>query len=155
MGSTSVRAVVQTRLMSESGRYPRATPRAGLRALVVDDHLDTAESLATFLDYVGLDSRTAMDGQQALTLATDWQPHVGIFDLHMPGLDGVELARQIRAQTWKSRPLLIAVTGWSDRGRESALASGFDHWAQKPVEPMELVQMIQGYFQLSPSPPSP
>ena len=135
--------------MSDSGRYPQATPRAGLRALVVDDHLDAAESLAIFLDYVGVDSRTAMDGQEALAVATEWQPDIGIFDLHMPGLDGVELARQIRAQTWKSRPLLIAVTGWSDRGRESALSSGFDHWAQKPVEPMVLVQMIQGYFQLT------
>jgi len=139
--------------MSDSGRYPRATPRAGLRALVVDDHLDTAETLATFLDYVGLDSRTAMDGQQALAVATEWQPHVGIFDLHMPGLDGAELARQIRAQSWQARPLLIAVTGWSDRGREAALASGFDHWAQKPVEPMVLVELIQGYFQLIASSP--
>ena len=138
--------------MSESGRYPSATPRAGLRALVVDDHLDSAESLAMFLDYVGVDSKTAMDGQQALAVATEWKPHIGIFDIHMPGLDGVELARQIRAQTWESRPLLIAVTGWGDRARQSALSSGFDHWAEKPVDPMALVQMIQGYFQLAPSP---
>lgn len=137
--------------MNESARQSRSTPRAGLRALVVDDHLDSAESLAVFLDYVGLDSRTALDGRKALEVATEWQPDIGIFDLHMPGLDGAELARRIRAQSWKSRPLLIAVTGWADRGRESALSSGFDHWAQKPVDPMALVQMIQGYFRLAPS----
>ena len=135
--------------MSDSGRYPRGTPRAGLRALVVDDHLDAAESLAIFLDYAGLESKTAMDGQQALSLATEWHPHVGIFDIHMPGLNGVELARQIRAQTWESRPLLIAVTGWGDEVRESALSSGFDHWALKPVDPMTLVKMIQEYFQIT------
>jgi CheY-like chemotaxis protein len=135
--------------MSDTGRYPSGTPRAGLRALVVDDHLDAAETLAMFLDYVGIDSQTAVDGQQALALATEWHPHIGIFDIRMPGLDGVELARQIRAQNWESRPLLIAVTGWGDQVRESALSSGFDHWAQKPVEPMSLVRMIQGYFQIA------
>jgi len=135
--------------MSETGRYPRATPRAGLRALVVDDHLDAAESLALFLDYAGLESRTAMDGERALSMASEWHPHIGIFDIHMPGLNGVELARQIRAQTWEARPLLIAVTGWGDQARESALASGFDHWAQKPVDPMALVKMIQDYFHIT------
>lgn len=132
--------------MSDTGRYPNATPRSGLRALVVDDHLDSAESLAAFLEYAGVESRTAMDGQRALAMATEWRPHIGIFDIHMPGLDGVELAREIRAHPWESRPLLIAVTGWGDGVRESALAAGFDHWAQKPVEPMQLVEMIQTYF---------
>jgi CheY-like chemotaxis protein len=120
---------------------------------VVDDHLDAAESLAIFLDYAGIESRTAMDGQQALAVATEWHPHIGIFDIRMPGVDGVELARQIRAQGWESRPLLIAVTGWGEEVRESALSSGLDHWATKPVDPMALVKMIQGYFRLGPSPP--
>src|SRR5262245_32977627 len=116
-GGDPRRLVSQTSGMSDSGRYPRATPRAGLRALVVDDHLDAAESLAIFLDYAGIESRTAMDGQKALAVATEWHPHIGIFDIRMPGVDGVELARQIRAQGWESRPLLIAVTGWGDQVR--------------------------------------
>jgi len=103
-----------------------------------------------FLDYAGLESRTAMDGERALALASEWHPHIGIFDIHMPGIDGVTLARQIRAQTWEARPLLIAVTGWGDQVRESALASGFDHWAEKPVDPMTLVKMIQDYFHITP-----
>jgi len=135
--------------MSSMSRYPSGTPRAGLRALVVDDHLDAAETLAMFLDYAGIDSRTALDGRQALQMATEWHPHIGIFDMRMPGLDGMGLAREIRAQNWESRPLLIAVTGWGDQVRESALSSGFDHWAQKPVEPMTLVKMIQGYFHIT------
>jgi DNA-binding response OmpR family regulator len=66
-----------------------------------------------------------------------------VLDLLMPKLDGREVARQVRAQSWAARPLLIALTGWStERDRTSALEAGFDHYVTKPLEPGWLIRLI-------------
>jgi two-component system CheB/CheR fusion protein len=69
-----------------------------------------------------------------------------VLDLLMPGLDGRDVARRIRAQSWNKRPLLIALTGWTgERERSSALEAGFDDYVMKPVEPAWLVHRIEAY----------
>ncbi len=65
----------------------------------------------------------ALDGRKALAIASLWRPDICVLDLQMPELDGREVARQIRAQTWKQRPLLIALTGWTTPARPSAVRS--------------------------------
>ncbi len=140
------------RLLDEhpsSQRQP--APTTGLKALVADDFPDAAESFAMFLDYAGIEVVTAADGEAALSLAQELKPDICILDIQMPKMDGLDLARAIRAQQWKKRPLLIAMTGWTHVVSErAALDAGFDHWSKKPVDLMWLVTIIQDHFGLVP-----
>jgi CheY-like chemotaxis protein len=116
------------------------------RVLVADDYQDAAESLALLLQCTGARTEIALDGRKALAKASIWRPDICVLDLQMPELDGREVARQIRTQTWKQRPLLIALTGWTtQQDRISALEAGFDYYVTKPVEPSWLVRLIQAY----------
>jgi CheY-like chemotaxis protein len=117
-----------------------------IRVLVADDYSDAAESIAMILEGVGVEACIAVDGEQALARANEWRPHVCVLDVDMPKLDGNEIARRIREQSWEERPLLIAMTGWvASANRTRALNAGFDHWVGKPFEPAQLVQLIRDY----------
>ncbi len=94
----------------------------------------------------GTRTEIALDGRQALAVASRWRPDVCVLDLQMPKLNGCEVASQIRAQTWNQRPLLVALTGWTTQhDRVSALEAGFDYYVTKPVEPSWLVRLIQSW----------
>lgn len=116
------------------------------RVLIADDYKDAAESLALLLQCTGVRTQIALDGREALAIASRWRPDVCVLDLQMPELDGREVARQIRTQAWKQRPLLIALTGWTTaQDRVSAVEAGFDYYVTKPVEPAWLVRLIHTY----------
>jgi DNA-binding response OmpR family regulator len=101
----------------------------GLRLLVVDDNRDAADSLAMLLGLWGHQPRVAYDGETALRAARAEPPDAVLLDLGMPGLDGYDLARDLRPAA------LIAVTGYADTAhRERAAAAGFDHFFVKPVD---------------------
>src|SRR2546430_1508313 len=114
-----------------------------LSVLVVDDHPDTADSLAEILALHGHRPRVALGGLDALALAGPEPPEVVLPDLVMPGVDGFELARRLREQA-ASPPVLVALTGCSSaRDRERVLTAGFDLHLIKPVEPTTLVGVLQ------------
>jgi DNA-binding response OmpR family regulator len=117
------------------------------RVLIADDYMDAAESLAMLLAAdSNFETEVALDGEEALERANEWHPHICVLDLDMPKVDGREIARQIREQEWKERPLLIALTGWTSlRDRSGALDAGFDHYIPKPVDPSVIVNLVQGY----------
>jgi two-component system, OmpR family, response regulator len=101
----------------------------GLRLLVVDDNRDAADSLAMLLGLWGHRARVAYDGASALRAAGAEPPDAVLLDLGMPGLDGYDLATDLRPAA------LIAVTGYADRAhRDRADAAGFDHFFVKPVD---------------------
>ena len=114
------------------------------RALVVDDAPDVTEMLSFVLRYAGYEVVPAFSGAQALDAARAGCFDVVVSDIGMPGMSGYELAAQLRAlEDYQGTPL-IAVTGFSmydDRDR--ALASGFDAFVNKPVNPRELVSLIE------------
>ena len=121
---------------------PQAAPR---RVLIADDNADAADSLALMLQLEGHEVRTTRDGREALAAAEAWHPDVAVLDIGMPGLNGYDVARAIRAAPWGGQMMLIAVTGWGqadDRAR--ATAAGFDHHCTKPVEPQQLDRLIAG-----------
>ena len=77
----------------------------------------------------------ASDGAQALALAEQFAPHVLFLDIGMPGMDGYQLARALRADPRQRHALLVALTGWGgaeDRARTAA--AGFDLHLTKPVD---------------------
>jgi CheY-like chemotaxis protein len=123
---------------------PYSVKQTAVRVLVADDYPDSAESLAALLAYAGFDVQISHDGEDALERVRLWQPHVCILDLSMPKLNGFDLARWIRKQSWAHRPQLIALTGWARADDlERARAAGFDHHFSKPADPLEIVRVIQ------------
>jgi CheY-like chemotaxis protein len=114
-----------------------------VRVLVVDDNADAAESVALFLRLEGHDTITALDGLQAIELCRSFAPDVVVIDIGLPGLNGYELAQQLRASPETAHMQLIALTGY---GQESdvraAKEAGFDHHFIKPMNPAEIHRVI-------------
>lgn len=105
------------------------------RILVVDDNRDAAESLAALLGLLGAQTAVAFGGTEALRAAEDFDPTLGILDIGMPGMDGCELARRLRAHPRHRGMGLIALTGWGQPGDRARIAqAGFDHHLLKPVD---------------------
>jgi signal transduction histidine kinase len=106
------------------------------RILVADDNRDALDSLVELLAMAGHETHKACDGAQALEAATRVRPDVILLDIGMPGMDGYEVARRIRAQPWGHEPRLVALTGWGqENDRKRSREAGFDaHW----VKPLEL-----------------
>jgi CheY-like chemotaxis protein len=113
------------------------------RILVVDDNRDAADSLALLLEAHGHDVRAVYDGHSAVEVAPRFRPQIVLLDLGMPGLDGFETARRLRATLPDAAPYLVAITGWGqERERRQATAAGFDQHFVKPVDPNELTRLL-------------
>lgn len=123
----------QTRAPGHAAPTP-SSPTSAKRVLVVDDNEDAAESLALLLQTKGYDTRAAFDGFQGLAAVAEFDPDVVFLDIGMPVLDGLEVARRLRAQYPDRGLRLVALTGWGlpDDHRRSAQA-GFDAHMVKPV----------------------
>jgi CheY-like chemotaxis protein/two-component sensor histidine kinase len=120
-----------------------ATNGAGLRVLVVDDNLDSAETLALLLTFAGHDVRTAHEGETALQEAGSFHPQVVVLDIGLPKMNGYEVARRLRQQPEMSKACLIALTGYGqDEDRQRSKEAGFDHHLVKPVDPDKLQSLI-------------
>ena len=130
---------------SKAAQHARpTTPR--LSVLVVDDNRDAADTLAMLLEMEGHRAVTAYSGEAALMRAATEAFDVGILDIGMPGMNGYELARFLRATQAGAQLLLIALTGWGQESdQRKALAAGFDRHLSKPVNPDALLQGLTGY----------
>lgn len=107
----------------------------GLRMLVVDDHVDAAQTLAILLALNGHTTAVAHDGFQALEKAREFRPEIVFLDIGMPGMDGYETARALRALAGLERVILVDLTGWSDQeSRKRSHKTGFDHHLSKPTD---------------------
>jgi CheY-like chemotaxis protein len=117
--------------------------RANARVLIVDDNRDGAQGLALMLDIEGHEVRTAADGLEALKIAEEFQPHVVLLDIGMPGMDGYETARRLRARPWAQSALLCALTGWGQEDdKRRARIAGFDRHLVKPIDPEEISRIV-------------
>lgn len=130
-----------------------ATPNRAhpLAVLIADDSLDTADSLAELLRLHGHAVRVAFDGDAALMSAVADTPDVVFLDILMPGPDGCEVARRIRAHCAgrNKQPLLIAVTGCgTEADRFRSAGAGFDLHLVKPVDPALLIGMMERFRRL-------
>ena len=116
------------------------------RILVVDDNHDSATSMATLLQLDGHDTRVASDGVAATAEAAAWRPDVVMLDIGLPGLNGFEVARYIRAQTWGRDMVLIAVTGWGQtEDRQRSSEAGFDRHLVKPASHADIVKVLEAF----------
>jgi CheY-like chemotaxis protein/two-component sensor histidine kinase len=111
--------------------------------LIADDNQDALESLALMLRLEGHEVHCASDGEEALALAGQRRPEIVVLDVGMPKLDGCEVARRIRAESWGRDAVLVALTGWGQevdlrRSREA----GFDMHLVNPVDPATICDML-------------
>ena len=106
-----------------------------LRLLLVDDNVDAAQSLALVLTELGAHVRIAHSGPEGLKEFASFHPAVALLDIGMPGMNGYEVAREIRAKFPEQSATLIALTGWGQEDdREQARLAGFDHHLVKPAD---------------------
>jgi DNA-binding response OmpR family regulator len=114
---------------------------AGGRILIVDDNHDAADSIATLLKLDGNEVEMAFDGIQAI--AESFRPDAILLDIGLPKLNGHQVARRIREQSWGKDIMLIALTGWGQTDdRNRTREAGFDHHLVKPVDLTELVTLL-------------
>jgi signal transduction histidine kinase len=126
--------VVATTRHEVNGRGPvgRFPPR---RILVVDDNADAAETLGTLLQTLGATVRVSRSGPEALEQSDAFNPDTVLLDIGMPGMDGYEVARRLRASSAHADVLLIALTGWGqEHDQYRARAAGFDLHMIKPPD---------------------
>jgi CheY-like chemotaxis protein len=114
------------------------------RVLVVDDNTDSAEMIQELLSQLGHETRIAMDGPEALRVASAFRPDIAFLDIGLPGMNGFELARRLRQLTPCATIPIIAVSGYARAvDRREALSAGFtDHFA-KPIDLARLQSLVE------------
>ena len=124
---------------------------ASRRILVVDDNVDSAESLAVLLRVTGHEVRTAHAGRAALEAARACVPEIVLLDIGLPGMDGYEVARRLRQDLGLADVLLVAMTGYGqDEDRRRSHEAGFNAHLVKPVDLNELHALLERSQAISP-----
>jgi CheY-like chemotaxis protein len=119
-------------------------PPVRRRVLVVEDDADSREMLRMLLEMEGHDVQEAEDGPGALAAVAAMGPDVALIDVGLPGLDGHEVARRLRAERTDPAILLVALTGYAaPEDRERSRAAGFDVHLTKPITPEKLDEILR------------
>lgn len=112
------------------------------RILIVDDDADSAEALALALG-AGHEVRLAADGASALKAAEEFRPDVVLLDIGLPGMDGYDVGRRLRAETGSDGMVLVALTGFGqEQDRRCSRDAGFEHHLVKPVTPDAILAVV-------------
>jgi CheY-like chemotaxis protein len=128
----------------------KAAQRAKKLVLVVDDFADNREMYAEYLRFKGYDVAEAATGQEAIDLTTRLQPDLVCMDLSLPGVDGWEATRRIKADDRTRHIPVVVVTGHAlEQDNESAVAAGGDVFLTKPCLPENLVTAVERVLALS------
>ena len=117
-----------------------ATPSAGaMSVLVVDDNVDSAQTMVASLRLEGFTAEVAFDGEAAIRLAAAIRPDVVLLDIGLPGMSGFEVAHALRALSATKDALLVALSGYGQADdRQRSREAGMDHHLTKPVDPAAL-----------------
>jgi signal transduction histidine kinase/CheY-like chemotaxis protein len=141
--------IVRLPLLSGPRPAPAPAPAAidmtqgDRRVLVVDDNRDAAESLALLLQMLGATTRVESSGENALRALSEFRPTLAIVDIGMPGMDGHEVARRVRARPEFEDLTLVALTGWGQaEDRRLSMMAGFDRHLTKPASLDDLLGLF-------------
>jgi len=116
------------------------------RVLIVDDNPTNLKLVAYLVRAQGYEVDTAGDAESALAALSSRRPDVVLMDLQLPGVDGLELTRRIKADPKTKDIAIIAVTAYAMKGdREKALDAGCDDYVTKPIDTRALPGIIAKY----------
>lgn len=119
----------------------------GAPILVVDDNPANMKLLFFVLSAQGYEVRTAADALEALEVLGTFEPRLILLDLQLPGMDGLELARRLRADPKFTHLLIVAVTASAMKGdEERALEAGCDGYITKPIDTRSLPKLVASYL---------
>lgn len=114
------------------------------RILLIDDNRDAIDSMGALLMLLDYDVRTAEDAESGLEIAYDFQPHLILSDIGMPGMDGYALAPELRKAAGSRKLILAAATSYglaSDKRRSRE--AGFDYHLVKPLDADLLINFVE------------
>jgi len=124
-------------------RTARADAQPTRRVLVVDDHLDTVDSLAMLLKTMGHEVQFAITGTAAVDIARAFRPEIVLLDFGLPDVKGDQVARRIRSERGLENVRIIVITGRSeDEARQRALAAGCEGYHVKPLDSATLEDLL-------------
>jgi signal transduction histidine kinase/CheY-like chemotaxis protein len=125
--------------------------KSAVRILVVDDNRDGANSLATLLRVLGNQVSVARDGTSALKMAEQDRPALILLDIGLPDLDGYEVCRRVRAESWGRPMQIVAITGWGQaEDRRRSKEAGFDDHLVKPMAPGAITELLARISEVKP-----
>jgi len=115
--------------------------------LVVEDHEDNRQILRDLLGSVGYDMIEAWDGEAALAKLGEVRPDLILMDIQLPGMDGYEVTRRVKANPdWKAIPIIVVTSYALSGDEEKARQAGCDDYVAKPYSPRALLAKIRGYL---------
>src|SRR5690606_19234663 len=135
-----------------SDSAPARRPGTGSRAMVVEDEAPLASLVGSYLERDGFDVTITADGHDAVALARRVDPDVVVLDLGLPGLDGVEVCRQLR--TFSDTYVVMLTARADEVDTLIGLSVGADDYMTKPFSPRELMARIQAMLRRPPTTPT-
>jgi CheY-like chemotaxis protein len=115
-----------------------------MRVLVVEDSVDSAETMGELLSRWGHEVRLAHDGATAIHVAREFRPQVILLDIGLPDIDGYAVAQRLRGEDLGGE-ILVALTGYGEsKDRARSQQAGFDRHLTKPVSPDDLLDLLRG-----------
>jgi two-component system, cell cycle response regulator DivK len=121
---------------------------AGELVLIVDDNIQNLKLVRLILANERYEVRTAVDAEEALALLRTCTPHVILMDLQLPGMDGLQLTRQLKADPATRGIRIIALTAYAMKGdEEKAFAAGCDGYVTKPIDTERLPAIVRAHLQ--------
>jgi CheY-like chemotaxis protein len=142
-----VRLPVAERPVEVAAKEPQRSSSetlGGHRVLIVDDNTDAARTLGMLVETLGKNEvHVAFNGDDALRIAQERRPDIVLLDLKMPGMDGYEVARRLRSESWGRELTLVALTGWAlEDHRRRSRDAGFDRHLTKPADISALAAVL-------------
>ncbi len=120
---------------TQSEPEAQAAPTGALRVLIVEDNEALAKTTGWLVEALGYDYRLAHNGKDAIAVAADYKPQVVMMDIGLPGMNGYDLCRMMRAEPHLADAVFIAQTGWGQsEHRQMAQDAGFHHHMVKPID---------------------
>ncbi len=120
---------------------------AGEAILIVDDNPINLKVIRLMLEAEGYDVRTAIDAEEVLALLQSFRPRLILMDIQLPGMDGLELTRRLKADPAMRGTKILAITAYAMKGDEQkALAAGCDGYVAKPIDTRSLPAIVAAHL---------
>jgi two-component system CheB/CheR fusion protein len=112
-----------------------------MRVLIIDDDRDVSQLMSLLVDHLGHEAKALTVPQAAIEIAKNWQPELVLLDLAMPGMNGHEVAKQLREYAGLAKARIIAVSAHQPDG-DKETAAGIDAHLVKPLTTVQLAKLL-------------